>query len=241
MNSTIIPSLIAELQRSAIIRAESGESLSVESQKKLATQLVEKQARDVQRRAMAAAWLFRLGKTEFVWALLTKQPDASLRYTLIDRIRLVGGDIGPVLSRLKLVASQPLPETPTSDTDQYTELHTLLLLAGDLATQMLDAQRTSAIPLIAALFETHPDPGVHSSCEWAAAATGGSVKSARDSRHVGAAPLVENQKLVHLSFRSHDGSDPGACGLLYGSGLDRSRSTGERFRESGNGRGHTFR
>ncbi len=193
MNSTIIPSLMDELQRPAISDAESGELLPVESQKKLATQRVEKQANDVRRRAMAAAWLFRLGKSEFVWPLLKKQPDASLRHALIDRIRLVGGDFSPVLSQLELVASQPLPEIPTSVTDQYTELHTLLLLAGDLAAQMQDAHRTSAIPLIAGLFETHPDPGVHSSCEWALKQLGAISKVHEIRDRLGAAALVENR------------------------------------------------
>ena len=193
MNSSIIPALMAELQRPAISGAVSGELLPVESQKKLATELVESQANDVRRQAMAAAWLFRLGKSEFVWPLLKKQPDASLRYALIDRIRLVGGDIGPVLSQLKLVASEPLPETPTSVTDQYTELHTLLLLAGDLATQMQDAQRTSAIQVIAGLLETHPDPGVHSSCEWALKQLGAISKVHEIRDRLGAAPLVENR------------------------------------------------
>ena len=70
MRSEIVPVLIAELQRPELIIHESGEQLAVNSQKKLAAEIVQQRADDTRRRAKAAAWLFRLGKAEFVWPLL---------------------------------------------------------------------------------------------------------------------------------------------------------------------------
>ena len=70
MRSETVPVLIAELQRPELIIHESGEQLAVNSQKKLAAEIVQQRADDTRPRAKAAAWLFRLGKAEFVWPLL---------------------------------------------------------------------------------------------------------------------------------------------------------------------------
>ncbi len=74
MRSETVPVLIAELQRPELIIHESGEQLAVYSQNKLAAEIVQQRADDTRPRAKAAAWLFRLGKAEFVWPLLAANP-----------------------------------------------------------------------------------------------------------------------------------------------------------------------
>lgn len=166
MGAELLPALLKELHRPGIDVGNSGEALPVESQKKLAAALVLKQANDVRRRAMAAAWLFRLGRVEEVWPLLKEQPDDSLRYAVIDRIRLVGGAIDPVLKQLETAVQQTsrLPLNATSGDD--SELSMLLLLIGELSGQIGDEARATIVKILGELFEKHPNPGVHSACEW---------------------------------------------------------------------------
>jgi serine/threonine protein kinase/formylglycine-generating enzyme required for sulfatase activity len=166
MAVSIVPSLIAELRKPDVTVKEAGESLSVASQKKLATQLVEQRASEVRRKAMAAAWLFRLGMVDFVWPLLKKRPDDSLRYAVIDRIRFVGGATEPVFSELQLATERSRRNTATTTIELDSELRMLLLLVGEMAEQIRDKDRENTVQLLANLFENHPDSGVHSCCEW---------------------------------------------------------------------------
>ncbi len=176
MDSTVVPFLVAEVHRPPLLVQKISEQLDVDAQKKLATEIVQKQADDTRRRAMAAAWLFRLGKTEYVWPLLRKNADSSLRYAVIDRIQSVRGAIGPLLSQLQLAAdyaSKELPPNPVpelieiTDVGAASELHGIVLLLGGLANDFRGDDREKAIEILVNLFENHPDSGIHSGAEWA--------------------------------------------------------------------------
>ena len=166
MGDRLLPALLNELHRPEIVFGNSGESLPVESQKKLAAELVLKRAADVRRRAMAAAWLVRLGKPDVVWPLLKPQPDDSLRYTVIDRIRLVGGAIESVSKEFARVSQQSLPASMNDISGESSRLSMLILLIGELSGQMSDETRPTTVTLLSELFEKHPNPSVHSACEW---------------------------------------------------------------------------
>lgn len=167
MGPELLPALKDELNRIDTHSEENGEALSTELQKTLATKLVSRRAEQVRRRAMAAAWLYRLGQFEVVWPLLKKQYDDSLRHAIVNRIRLTGGEIGPVLQYLKAAIRSPSSVTASNSHVDDSELSMLILLVGELAEKTPKQERPEIVDFLGKLFENHPSSGVHSACEWA--------------------------------------------------------------------------
>lgn len=166
MGPELLPALKDELNRVDTNSEENGEALSTELQKALATKLISRRAEHVRRRAMAAAWLFRLGQSEMVWPLLKKQHDDSLRHAIVNRIRLTGGEIDPVLQYLKSAIRSPSAATASNSRIDDSELSLLILLVGELAGKIPQPDRRETVDFLGRLFENHPSPGVHSACEW---------------------------------------------------------------------------
>ncbi|MBL8819110.1 MAG: protein kinase [Planctomyces sp.] len=166
MGADLVPAFQTELSRPEIEASKPDEALPLNTQKKLAAELVLRRAKDVRRRAMAAAWLYRLGMVNDVWPLLKEKPDDSLRHAMIDQIRMVGGPVEPLIQQLEVASNQTtvVPESYVSG--RNSEVSMLVLLIGELSESMADDVRKNAIGHVGALFENHPAPGVHSACEW---------------------------------------------------------------------------
>ena len=111
------------------------------------------------RQAKAGAVLSRLGKSERVWPLLIHSPDPRVRSYLIHFLGPFGADPGAVAERLKVEGD-------------LSAKRALVLALGEMAGN--DAARAGAfgelraalVPALRGIFETDPDPGLHSAAEW---------------------------------------------------------------------------
>lgn len=101
--------------------------------------------------ASAAVAIFRLGKVDQLWRLLTEQPDPSLRSHLIDRLRWLDREAAAAL------AARFGAETDVSR-------RRALLLALDAST-LPDKERGDFVRELERLYTDDPDPGIHSAAE----------------------------------------------------------------------------
>ncbi len=107
---------------------------------------------EAKRRANVAASLAALGHAEKVWPLLTHSKDPTLRSYLIERLATSGVSANTLKQRL--------------DEEQDTSVRrALLLVLGSLQPQPnLTAELEQDL---VALYENHPDPGIHAAAGWA--------------------------------------------------------------------------
>jgi hypothetical protein len=104
---------------------------------------------DARRAANVAAALAALGRGDHVWPLLTQAPDSTLRSYLIERLGAAGVDPRLVAGRL---AVEPTPSAR----------YALVLALGTMRPDAIPDQ----VPVLAALYNDDPDPGVHSATRW---------------------------------------------------------------------------
>lgn len=106
------------------------------------------------RQANAAVTLLRLGQPERCWPLLKHSTDPRVRSYVIDRLKRFGADPGLLVSRLR--------------SDKETDVsarRALILSLAEYGEELL--QSTDGLePYLASLYESDPDPGIHSAVEW---------------------------------------------------------------------------
>jgi serine/threonine protein kinase/formylglycine-generating enzyme required for sulfatase activity len=106
------------------------------------------------RQANAAAALVMMNQPDKVWPLLKHSRDPRVRSYLVHRLGPLGAGAGAVLRRLD--------EEP-----DVSARRALLLSLGEYGVQDLPpAARGALLPKLRALYQTHPDPGLHAAAEW---------------------------------------------------------------------------
>ena len=125
------------------------------------------------RKSRAAAGLVRMGQPDKVWPLLVFDPqpddpqtqDPSLRTEVLHALSENGVPVQRVVDRLV----SGLQDTPNNPRDAHeTSIQRALLLAlGSYTVGMSENARQTIIQRLQlqSLFETDPDPGIHSACE----------------------------------------------------------------------------
>ena len=201
----VIPFLLRHLQQGQVEVADSQEGLKDEKRVALATSISRSKAADARRRAMAAAWLYRIGQAELIWANLQNQPDESLPYAILDRIPVVGGSAQPLLNQFSHDVGLSLSTEPSIEhwprlpmwkvPEAVSQLHMMILLAGELAEGGLitaDHQEywQTILPL---LLRHHPDCGIHSSCEWTLRKLGAAAAVEQAQQQFSSVPVVEDR------------------------------------------------
>lgn len=99
-----------------------------------------------------------------VWPLLWPMPerefDVGVRSEILSRIRASEVDPTPLLDHFSKLANSDWKGNPAA-------LRTLLVAMGHVATPQNPIIKDSQLrQLVRSLYQTHPDPGVHSAAEW---------------------------------------------------------------------------
>ncbi len=178
--NVLIPALVSELNRPEFEFTESGANWPDERRIALATKINLKSSATARRRAMAAAWLYRLGQSDLTWPRLRLAEDSTLRYLILDRIPMLSSSAEALILRLE--TSLPLVEGGSNELtlrswcetpywsvpERISELHMVILLVGEMAKRgHVDIPQQDRLrPLLSQLYCHHPDSGIHSSCEW---------------------------------------------------------------------------
>lgn len=110
--------------------------------------------RIAKRQANAAVALLKLGETTAVWPLLKHSPDPRTRSYIIHWAAPLGVDSQLFLKRFE------------SETDTSIRRALLLTLGEFNETQLPVEQRQPLLNKLLSIYETDPDPGVHSCAEW---------------------------------------------------------------------------
>jgi serine/threonine protein kinase/formylglycine-generating enzyme required for sulfatase activity len=106
------------------------------------------------RKANSAVALLKLGAVDDVWPLLKHSPDPRARSYVVHWLSSLGVDSKTIIRRFDKEAD-------------VTIRRALLLALGEYTDEQLPrADQLRLIPRLLALYESDPDPGLHSAVEW---------------------------------------------------------------------------
>lgn len=107
------------------------------------------------RNGTAAALLHRYGESDATWPLFTASPKPYLRSYLINRVAAFGNSFERLLSRF---SREPQPGTRRA---------LLFAMGGFSWSEISESLQHQAITMAKDAFENDPDPGIHSTAQWA--------------------------------------------------------------------------
>jgi formylglycine-generating enzyme required for sulfatase activity len=134
------------------------------------------------RQANAAVLLLKMDSADQVWPLLRHTPDPRVRSYIIHRISPLGGDPNTIIARYH------------QETD-LTIKRALLLCLGEFDESELPEQdRASLMETLIGVYQSDPDPGLHSAVGWLLREWGQAQKIASIDKE-----LLQNEKQLRKS------------------------------------------
>ena len=106
------------------------------------------------RQSNSAVILLRIGSADQVWPLLRQTPDPRVRSYIIHRMSPLGGDPNTIIARYHL------------ETDPTIKRALLLCLGEFDESELPEQDRVSLLETLISVYQTDPDPGLHSAVGW---------------------------------------------------------------------------